>query len=103
MRNTKTAIIVGANNYISAIGYVDERNMFAGAISVTQEKVLAPLAGSANSGQPLPEESVDIREFKHTDGNIYLVGVRPGARQDIDFESVIDFVKGDKSLPYRWM
>ncbi|HID1023279.1 hypothetical protein [Klebsiella michiganensis] len=103
MKLLNVAIIVGTSNSISAFGCIDGRDMFTKSITITKEKCLAPMVDFGNPGEPLPSETITTREYTHTDGNIYLVGVRPGGTQSIDFESVINFAKGDKSLPYRWL
>lgn len=103
MRQTKAAIILGIDNHVLVLCYADEREMQSGEMLVTKEKCLAPLVDSDKPGNFLPIDSVSLHEFEHSDGNIYFVGLRPGADQNTNFEDVINFVKGDKLLPFRWL
>lgn len=103
MRQTQAAIILGFGNHVSVVRYADERDMQSGEVLVTKEKCLAPLVFHDKPGKFLPKDSVTLHEFKHSDGNIYFIGLRPGADQNTNFEDVINFVKGDKLLPFRWL
>lgn len=97
------ALVVDKDGYISAFSYADGRDMHIGAISVVKEKCLSPLVDHDNLGTQLPEETVRLREFRHVDGNTYLIGMRAGNTQDFDYAAVINFAKGDNSLPLRWL
>lgn len=77
--------------------------MQTGEVSVPKEKCLAQMVGSDKPGQSLPNEIVTLFGVKHSDGNTYLVGLRPGADQNTNFESVISFAKGDKLQPFHWL
>lgn len=103
MINTQIAVVIGFDGHISVVQYADERDMQCEEVSVTKEKCLALMGVRGKPAQPLPKESVTLRKYKHADGNTYLVGLRPGADQDTNFEDVINFVKGDKLLPFRWL
>ena len=91
------------SNCISVFSRGDGGDFGTGGLEVPVENQLAPLCGSGNEGIPLRNKTCVVTEYRHYDGNTYLIGVDEKDERKHDFALIVDFIKGNRSSAFRWI